>query len=160
MVRVIFGEKGTGNSKRIIQMANDSVDETQGSVVFIDAEGQYLFDLKHAIRFIDAGHYNINSPKMFYGFLAGIAAQDFDLQRIYVDGFRKLVKHPLNELEAMFGMFAHQPVDQNLRLSGACRRRNEQRAAPILRRSPLLRRCADLSHAPASFQAPARIPPA
>ena len=59
-------------------------------------------DLKHAIRFIDAGHYNINSPKMFYGFLAGIAAQDFDLQRIYVDGFRKLVKHPLNELEAMF----------------------------------------------------------
>lgn len=65
MVRVIFGEKGTGNSKRIIQMANDSVDETQGSVVFIDAEGQYLFDLKHAIRFIDAGHYNINSPKMF-----------------------------------------------------------------------------------------------
>ena len=82
MVRVIFGEKGTGNSKRIIQMANDSVDETQGSVVFIDAEGQYLFDLKHAIRFIDA--------------------QDFDLQRIYVDGFRKLVKHPLNELEAMF----------------------------------------------------------
>lgn len=102
MVRVIFGEKGTGNSKRIIQMANDSVDETQGSVVFIDAEGQYLFDLKHAIRFIDAGHYNINSPKMFYGFLAGIAAQDFDLQRIYVDGFRKLVKHPLNELEAMF----------------------------------------------------------
>ena len=90
MVRVIFGEKGTGNSKRIIQMANDSVDETQGSVVFIDAEGQYLFDLKHAIRFIDAGHYNINSPKTFYGFLAGIAAQDFDLQRIYVDGFRKL----------------------------------------------------------------------
>ena len=45
MVRVIFGEKGTGNSKRIIQMANDSVDETQGSVVFIDAEGQYLVDL-------------------------------------------------------------------------------------------------------------------
>ena len=58
------------------------------------------------------------------------------------------------------GQIAHQPVDQNLRLSGACRRRNEQRAAPILRRSPLLRRCADLSHAPASFQAPARIPPA
>ncbi len=102
MVRVIFGEKGTGNSKRIIQMANNSLEETQGSVVFIDAEGQYLFDLKHAIRFIDAGHYGIDSPKMFYGFLAGIAAQDFDLQRIYVDGFRKMVKHPLSELEDMF----------------------------------------------------------
>ena len=56
------------------------------------------------------------------------------------------------------GQIAHQPVDQNLRFSGARRRRNEQRAAPVLCRSPLLRRCADISHAPASFQAPPRIP--
>ena len=89
MVRVIFGEKGAGNSKRIIQMANDSLDQTKGSIVFIDAEGQYLFDLKHAIRFIDAGHYGINSLDMFLGFIAGIAAQDFDLERVYVDGLQR-----------------------------------------------------------------------
>ena len=91
MVRVIFGEKGAGNSKRIIQMANDSLDQTKGSVVFIDAEGQYLFELKHAIRFIDAGHYHISSPDMFVGFISGIAAQDFDLELVYVDGFTKMV---------------------------------------------------------------------
>ncbi|MBQ6704282.1 MAG: hypothetical protein IJN08_05655 [Clostridia bacterium] len=102
MVRVIFGEKGAGNSKRIIQMANDSLDQTKGSVVFIDAEGQYLFDLKHAIRFIDAGHYGINSPDMFLGFIAGIAAQDFDLERVYVDGLTKMVSLPLSSLEEMF----------------------------------------------------------
>ena len=103
MVRVIFGEKGAGNSKRIIQMANDSLDQTKGSIVFIDAEGQYLFDLKHAIRFIDAGHYGINSPDMFLGFIAGIAAQDFDLERVYVDGLTKMVSLPLSSLEEMFG---------------------------------------------------------
>jgi len=102
LVRVIFGEKGAGNSKRIIQMANDSLDQTKGSVVFIDAEGQYLFDLKHAIRFIDAGHYGINSPDMFLGFIAGIAAQDFDLERVYVDGLTKMVSLPLSSLEEMF----------------------------------------------------------
>ena len=102
MVRVIFGEKGAGNSKRIIQMANDSLDQTKGSIVFIDAEGQYLFDLKHAIRFIDAGHYGINSPDMFLGFIAGIAAQDFDLERVYVDGLTKMVSLPLSSLEEMF----------------------------------------------------------
>lgn len=102
MVRVIFGEKGAGNSKRIIQMANDALDHTKGSVVFIDAEGQYLFELKHAIRFIDAGHYHINNPDMFLGFIAGIAAQDFDLELVYVDGFSKLVNCPLDSLCDMF----------------------------------------------------------
>ena len=58
------------------------------------------------------------------------------------------------------GQIAHQPVNQNFCFPGTCRRRNEQRAASILCRSPLLRRCTNLSHAPASFQVPARIPPA
>ena len=102
MVRVIFGEKGAGNSKRIIQMANDSLDQTKGSVVFIDAEGQYLFELKHAIRFIDAGHYRIENPDMFVGFIAGIAAQDFDLETVYVDGFKNYVQCELSELESFF----------------------------------------------------------
>lgn len=102
MVRVIFGEKGAGNSKRIIQMANDSLDQTKGSVVFIDAEGQYLFELKHAIRFIDAGHYHINSPDMFLGFIAGIAAQDFDLELVYVDGLSKMVNCSSDSLRDMF----------------------------------------------------------
>jgi len=102
LVRVIFGEKGAGNSKRIIQMANDSLDQTKGSVVFIDAEGQYLFELKHAIRFIDAGHYRINNPDMFLGFIAGIAAQDFDLELVFVDGFTKLVNCGTESLEDMF----------------------------------------------------------
>jgi len=102
LVRVIFGEKGAGNSKRIIQMANDSLDQTKGSVVFIDAEGQYLFELKHAIRFIDAGHYRIENPDMFVGFIAGIAAQDFDLELVYVDGLTKLVNSSLDSLEDMF----------------------------------------------------------
>lgn len=102
MVHVTFGEKGAGNSKNIIEMANSSLEETTGSVVFIDAEGQYLFDLKHAIRFVDASQYRIDTPQMFYGFLVGIASQDFDLQRIYVDGICKMIKSSLEDMEEMF----------------------------------------------------------
>ena len=102
MVRFIFGEKGAGNSKRIIQMANDSLNQTKGSVVFIDAEGQYLFELKHAIRFTDGTQYDVKSPNMFAGFLEGIAAQDFDIERIYVDGVDKIVKRPSSDLCDMF----------------------------------------------------------
>lgn len=114
MVRVIFGEKGAGNSKRIIQMANDSLEQTKGSVVFIDAEGQYLFELKHAIRFIDAGNYRIDSPDMFIGFIAGIAAQDFDLELVYVDGFSKLVNCHAESLEDMFSRLEELSADAGI----------------------------------------------
>lgn len=116
MVRVIFGEKGAGNSKRIIQMANDSLDQTKGSVVFIDAEGQYLFELKHAIRFIDAGHYRINSPDMFIGFIAGIAAQDFDLELVYVDGLSKLVNCCDEVLVDMFAQLDELSADAGIQV--------------------------------------------
>lgn len=116
LVRVIFGEKGAGNSKRIIQMANDSLEQTKGSVVFIDAEGQYLFELKHAIRFIDAGHYKINSADMFVGFIAGIAAQDFDLELVYVDGFCKMVDCGADTLRDMLAKLDELSTDVGVKI--------------------------------------------
>lgn len=106
MIRVILGERGAGKTKRIIDMANEAVKESKGSIVFIDDDNQYMFDLKHEIRFIDASEYEIDGPKMFYGFLCGIAAQDFDLEYLFIDGFLKIVHHDLTTLEEMFGHLA------------------------------------------------------
>ena len=102
MLEVIFGEKGAGKSKRIIDTANKAVKDAKGSMIFIDDDNRYMFDLKHEIRFIDASEYGIDGPKMFYGFVCGLVAQDFDLETIYIDGFLKIVKHPIVELEELF----------------------------------------------------------
>ena len=96
MIRVIFGEKGAGKTKRIIDMANESIKTAKGSIVFIDDDNQYMFELKHSIRFVDASEFHIDGPKMFYGFLSGIAAQDFDLEYLFIDGFLKIVHHPVS----------------------------------------------------------------
>ena len=101
MIRVIFGEKGAGKTKRIIDMANESIKTAKGSIVFID-DDKYMFELKHSIRFVDASEFHIDGPKMFYGFLSGIAAQDFDLEYLFIDGFLKIVHHPLETLEGLF----------------------------------------------------------
>ena len=96
MIRVIFGEKGAGKTKRIIDMANESIKTAKGSIVFIDDDNQYMFELKHSIRFVDASEFHIDGPKMFYGFLSGIAAY------LFIDGFLKIVHHPLETLEGLF----------------------------------------------------------
>ncbi len=102
MISVIFGEKGAGKTKRIIDIANETNITAKGSMVFIDDDNQYMFDLKHSIRFIDASEYHIDTPKMFFGFVSGIAAQDFDLEYMFIDGFLKIVRHPLDTLEELF----------------------------------------------------------
>lgn len=102
MIGVIFGERGAGKTKRIIKLANDTLATAKGSMVFIDDDNQYMFDLKNAIRFIDASEYHIDSPKMFFGFISGIAAQDFDLEYLFIDGFLKIARHSLDTLEELF----------------------------------------------------------
>ena len=102
MIKVIFGETGAGKTKRIIDIANETLKTANGSIVFIDDDSQYMFGLKHDIRFVDASEYHIDSPKMFFGFVSGIAAQDFDLEYLFVDGFMKIVHHPLDTVEDLF----------------------------------------------------------
>ena len=39
---------------------------------------------------------------MFYGFICGIAAQDFDLDTIFVDAFLRIVNAKMEDLEDFF----------------------------------------------------------
>ena len=102
MIEVIFGEKGTGKTKHIIDMANSQAKSSRGSMIFIDDDNSYMFDLNSNIRFINAQEYVIATPKTLYGFLAGLAASDFDLEHIYIDGLWSFVHRELDTLEDLF----------------------------------------------------------
>ena len=78
MIQIIAGKKGSGKTKRLIAQTNEAVNVKHGSILFIDDDKDYLYDVRHQVRFVDASEYGINDPDMFYGFICGIAAQDFD----------------------------------------------------------------------------------
>lgn len=102
MIGVIFGEKGTGKTKKILEMANKSVLTAKGTTIFIDDDTRYIYDLSTKARFINASDYGITSPKMLYGFLCGLAASDFDLENIYIDGLLRITGHELGSMEGLF----------------------------------------------------------
>lgn len=102
MIQLIFGEKGSGKTKRILEIANQAAEQAKGSIVFIDEDDRYMYDLNLSIRFINATEYALKGPKMFYGFLCGIAASDHDLECIVIDSFMHLVHHDLASLREMF----------------------------------------------------------
>ena len=102
MIGVIFGEKGTGKTKQILELANKSVLASKGTTIFIDDDTSYIYDLSTKARFINASDYGITTPKMLYGFLCGLAASDFDLENIYIDGLLSIIGH---ELDSLIGLF-------------------------------------------------------
>ena len=102
MIQLIFGEKGSGKTKKILELANSAAEDAKGSIVFIDIDDDYMYDLNLSVRFINAAEYEISGPKMFYGFLCGISASDHDLEYVFIDGFMKIVKHELEQLHDFF----------------------------------------------------------
>ena len=105
MIQVIFGKKGSGKTKRILDMANASVKEAKGNVLFIDDDN--TLSLKPQIRFIDASEYAVKGKAPFYGFLAGILAGNYDISVIYVDAFLKLAQAEAAELVDFFAQLEH-----------------------------------------------------
>ena len=102
MIRVILGGKGSGKTKRLIDITNDALKSEHGNIIFIDDDKRYMYDLRHEIRFVDASEYPAAykcSAHEFLAFICGMLSADFDLSLIAVDAFKKLVKTPLDDIE-------------------------------------------------------------
>lgn len=120
MIQVIYGKKGTGKTKRIIDMANDSIKDQKGDVLFIDDDNRYMFDLRHEIRFINAGEYDVHNAQMFLGFVCGLLAQNFDISLVYVDAFLKLVREDVQKLSWLFEKLEAVCAKHNVRFVISC----------------------------------------
>ena len=105
MIKVLYGEKGTGKTKALIEAANNLAAEGSGDVVFIDCQNRSMYDLKHKIRFINASDFPVCGPREFLGFLCGIISQDYDIEGIFIDGLTYIVKQDADRLESLFEGF-------------------------------------------------------
>ncbi len=102
MIKIIAGKKGSGKTKRLIDMTNQAAKESAHDVVFIDDDNRYMFDIDHKVRFINAADYHVKTPEMFLGFLCGMLSQNFDVGTIFVDAFVKLCQTELAEAGWLF----------------------------------------------------------
>lgn len=99
MVSVICGKKGSGKTKKLIDSANESVKKSKGSVVFLDDDNRYMYDLHRDIRFVDTSPYNINNAEKFIGFVLGISSQNFDIEAMYIDAFLRHIGLETKDLD-------------------------------------------------------------
>lgn len=102
MVKFILGAKGAGKTKWLIDQANNDIKDGNGNIAFVEVDDDHIFSLDYNVRLINADDFRLQNIESFYGFLCGLMAMDYDLQKIYVDGVYKVVKLNIEELEFLF----------------------------------------------------------
>ena len=90
MVTLILGKKGSGKTKRLIDMCNAAMAASKGNVVFIEKDSTLTYDISHAARLVVADEYGIKGFEAFYGFIAGMCAGNYDITDIFVDSTLKI----------------------------------------------------------------------
>lgn len=90
MIKLIVGNKGSGKTKAMIQMANDAVKTSNGNVVCVEKGIQLTYDLNYQVRLVDVEQYGIGDYDAFYGFLCGLMAGNYDITDIFCDATFKI----------------------------------------------------------------------
>ena len=91
MVQLSMGVKGSGKTKRLVDMVRAAVNEETGDVVCIEKERKLTFDIPYQARLIEAGSYDVGNYEFLKGLICGVHAGNYDITHIFIDNFYKLV---------------------------------------------------------------------
>jgi len=99
MVKLLVGHKGSGKTKSMIEYANQSAENSKGSIIFINKNSRLIYDLDYRIRVICMEDFvHITNVDEYIGFIFGIISSDNDIEKFYLDG---IMKHADISLEVL-----------------------------------------------------------
>ena len=104
MIKVVYGAKGTGKTKMMIDAANETVKIAKGHMIFITDSKRGMYDLEREVRFIDTSDYDIAGEAALCGFVKGVIAGNHDNEYVYIDGVVRIAGKPVQEIAAFFYM--------------------------------------------------------
>ena len=97
MIQVFCARRGSGKTKRLIELANHQQLEAKGDSVYIDDDSRPMLQLNRSIRFIDTMEYGVRDCSDFYGMLCGIISSNYDIENIYIDGLFNIINCTMKE---------------------------------------------------------------
>ncbi len=115
MVNIIMGLKGSGKTKKLVDLVREAVNEETGDVVVIERERKLTYDIPYQARLIDAGSYAIGSYEFLKGLICGVHAGNYDITHFFIDNFYKLVNDKSGEaLEAFLSWLEKFSEQENI----------------------------------------------
>ena len=119
MFTLILGKKGSGKTKKLMDLCKVAVEQSKGNVVFIEKDNTLTYDLSHKARLVAAEDYAINCFGCLYGFIAGMCAGNYDITDIFVDSTLKIGGDDLEKLANCVEKLSKLEVNITLSVSAA-----------------------------------------
>lgn len=102
MIKLIIGKKGSGKTKKLVDMVNAAAESSLGNVVCIEKGDTLTYSVTHKVRLIDAEAYAIAGYNEYFGMLAGIKAGNHDVTHIFGDATLRIGGRNYDELSDFF----------------------------------------------------------
>ena len=87
----MMGLKGSGKTKRLVELVKKAVAEDKGSVYVIEKDRSLTYEIPYEARLIFASDYSIGTFEFLKGFISGLHAGNYDVSTVFIDSLFKLV---------------------------------------------------------------------
>ena len=98
MIKLIIGKKGSGKTKKLIDLVNSTATTSKGNVVCIEKGDTLTFSISHKVKLIDIEAYGASGYGEYYGVLCGICAGNHDVTDIFGDATLRIGTRNYDEL--------------------------------------------------------------
>ncbi len=100
MVKIIIGKKGSGKTKKLMDVVNAAAEKSNGCVVCFEQGDTLKFNITHKVRLIDAEHYGISGFDAYFGMICGVCAGNYDVTNVFGDATLRIGSRDYAELAA------------------------------------------------------------
>ena len=101
MLKLLIGVKGSGKTKTLIEMVNQAVEASEGSVVRIEKGIKLRYDVNYRCRLINVDEYYVFDAGALYGFVAGILASNHDVTDVFIDSALRICNNDRDAFERL-----------------------------------------------------------
>ena len=120
MIELIYGTKGAGKTKIIIDKANDNVDTAKGDIVFITDTDELMHQLRYQVRMVNASVLRASqddpiSIKELVAFIKGILSANYDIETLYIDGAHRMFKKTVPEMGEFYAALGEIAQNSNVK---------------------------------------------
>jgi len=91
MIEFVYGSKGSGKTKKMIDMANADLETCKGDIIFINDRDKYRVKIDTKIRFTNLEEYGIAGAGQLFGFISGAISENFDVKIMYIDNLLRII---------------------------------------------------------------------
>ena len=102
MIKIVYGPKGFGKTKIMIDEVNKASSEAKGNVVFISDKRFNTVNINFNVRCCYTDEHDINNAQAFKGFINGLLAGNSDIEYVFIDGLKRIVGDDLRGGKNLF----------------------------------------------------------